>query len=79
MHKSTAVSVRTIGACIALDVGRVEVAVMIHMISVTASPTGMLLEGRICWLLKLPSVMRSVSVTISVHGTAISTKICAGN
>ena len=54
-------------------------AKMIYVISVTTPTAWMLLERRIRLLLKWSSVMSTVSVTISIHGAAISTKICAGN
>jgi hypothetical protein len=76
MHKSASVSIRAVRVCVTLGELLVEMA---EMISVTTPTAWMLLEGGICWLLKRPSVMRTVSVTISVHSTAISTEICAGN
>lgn len=79
MHKSASVSIRTVRVCVTLGVLLVEMAEMVYGISVTTPTAWMLLEGGICWLLKRPSVMRTVSVTISIHSTAISTEICAGN
>lgn len=79
MHKSTSISVRTVHVCIPLGVRRIEVAEMIHMIPVTTPTPRMLLVGRIRLLLKGPSVMRAMCMTVSVHSTPISTEICAGS